>query len=141
MTKVYINIEADSAEEALRAARELAAVPVTNAAELVAVPEPEKPTRSRSNKAVQSKKAELEPEPTAPVEIAPEPVEEPQPEQEEPKAPTYTLVEVRAKLQELAKSGKQAKVKGLLTNLGFSKLTDVPEEKYGELMTSALELG
>ena len=91
--------------------------------------EPEKPTRSRKSSA---EKAKTEPEPApAPVEeeTAPEPVPTPQPE-----ASTYTLVEVRAKLQDLAKNNKQAEVKGLLSNFGVAKLTDVPEEKYLSLI-------
>ena len=52
----------------------------------------------------------------------------------------YTLVDVRAKLAELQKSGKRDQVKTLLEELGASKLSDVPEEKYGLLMEKAGEL-
>lgn len=52
----------------------------------------------------------------------------------------YTLTDVRAKLAELQKSGKREQVKELLENLGASRLSDVPAEKYAELMQKAGEL-
>lgn len=52
----------------------------------------------------------------------------------------YTLMDVRAKLAELQKSGKREQVKGLLEGFGASKLSDVPAEKYAELMQKAGEL-
>lgn len=52
----------------------------------------------------------------------------------------YTLVDVRAKLGELQKSGKREQVKELLKSFGAARLSDVPEEKYGELMQKAGEL-
>ena len=56
------------------------------------------------------------------------------------KTQPYTLVDVRAKLAELQKSGKRDQVKTLLEELGASKLSEVPEEKYGLLMKKAGEL-
>lgn len=52
----------------------------------------------------------------------------------------YTLVDVRAKLGELQKAGKRDRVKELIHSFGADRLTDVPEEKYGELMQKAGEL-
>jgi len=49
----------------------------------------------------------------------------------------YTLEQVRAKLADLSRGGKQAEVKALLNKLGAKKLTEVPEEKYPELMKEA----
>lgn len=49
----------------------------------------------------------------------------------------YTLEEVRAKLADLSRGGKQAEVKELLNKFGAKKLTEVPEEKYPELMNEA----
>ena len=51
--------------------------------------------------------------------------------------PAFTLEQVRAKLADLSRSGKQAEVKALLNKLGAKKLTEVPEEKYPELMREA----
>ena len=58
----------------------------------------------------------------------------------ETESPACTLVDVRAKLSELQKSGKREQVKQLLEAFGAKKLSDVPEEKYGELMKKAGEL-
>ena len=55
---------------------------------------------------------------------------------EEAEAPKVTLEEVRARLADLSKNGKQAEVKDLLKQFGAKKLTDVPAEKYGELLTA-----
>ncbi|TPG74003.1 hypothetical protein EEL32_25440 [Brevibacillus laterosporus] len=44
---------------------------------------------------------------------------------------------VRAKLAELSKSGKQAQVKALIASFDASKLTDIPAERYGELLAAA----
>lgn len=50
---------------------------------------------------------------------------------------TPTLEEVRAKLAAKSQEGKQTKVKALITDLGAKKLSDVPEEKYPELLEKA----
>jgi hypothetical protein len=48
-----------------------------------------------------------------------------------------TLVQVRARLAELSSEGKKEAIKKLMSDFGVSKLTEVPEEKYSELMTAA----
>lgn len=48
-----------------------------------------------------------------------------------------TLEEVRAKLATLSQSGKQAQVKELITAFGAKKLSDIPIEKYSELIREA----
>jgi hypothetical protein len=60
----------------------------------------------------------------------------PAPEAEAPAAPV-TLVQVRARLAELSSEGKKEAIKKLMSDFGVSKLTEVPEEKYSELMTAA----
>lgn len=52
-------------------------------------------------------------------------------------APKIALEDVRAKLAALSQSGKQQEVKALIKKYGVSKLTDIPEEKYGELLKDA----
>lgn len=52
----------------------------------------------------------------------------------------YTLPEVREVLAEKSRAGHTAEVKELLTKLGFQKLSDVPEDKYAELMKEAEEI-
>ena len=71
-------------------------------------------------------------------EDADEPME-PTTEQKD-EGPGYTLVQVREKLSELQKAGKRAKVQELITGFGVKKLTEVPEDRYTELMQKAGEL-
>jgi len=52
-------------------------------------------------------------------------------------AASVTLVQVRARLAELSSEGKKEAIKKLMADFGVSKLTEVPEEKYSELMTAA----
>ena len=51
--------------------------------------------------------------------------------------PKVALEDVRKKLAALSHEGKAAQVKALLTNFGASKLTDVPAERYAELLAAA----
>lgn len=48
-----------------------------------------------------------------------------------------TLEQVREKLAQLSKDGKQTQVKALIKKHGAKKLTDIPTEKYTELMKEA----
>jgi len=52
-------------------------------------------------------------------------------------APAVSLEQVRAKLAELSKAGKQTQVVALIGSMGAKKLTDIPAEKFGELMQQA----
>lgn len=73
------------------------------------------------------------------------PTETAKPEQElEPEAkpeqkaePVVSLETVRAKLAALSQDGKQAQVKSLITKFGAKKLTEIPAEKYPELLEAA----
>jgi len=55
-------------------------------------------------------------------------------------APEVTLEEVRAKLASLSQGGKGKEVKALLAGYGAAKLTDVPADKYAELLKNAEQL-
>ncbi|MCL5292562.1 MAG: hypothetical protein M1548_08570 [Actinobacteria bacterium] len=57
-------------------------------------------------------------------------VEEP----EEAAAPAISLEEVRAKLAAFTRAGKQTEVKKLIEGFGVSRLTDIPAEKYPEVL-------
>jgi len=85
-----------------------------------------------------------EPAPKAKRAKAETPAPAPTPEVEAPAptepAPVVTLVQVRARLSELSSEGKKEAIKKLMADFGVSKLTEVPEEKYGELMSAAEEL-
>jgi len=54
-----------------------------------------------------------------------------------PETKAITLEQVRAKLAEVSNAGKKNEVKELLTSYGVSKLTDLPAEKYSELLAEA----
>ena len=54
-----------------------------------------------------------------------------------PEAKAITLEQVRAKLAEVSNAGKKNEVKELLTSYGVSKLTDLPAEKYSDLLAEA----
>lgn len=83
------------------------------------------------------KAAKAEPAPTPPAaEPAPQEAAPSEPAAASPsKAPT--LEEVRARFAELSQAGKAAEVKALLKKFGAAKLTDVPSEKYDELLAAA----
>lgn len=71
----------------------------------------------------------------APKEIVEQAV--PETEKEVEKLRVITLEEIRTKLTSLSQSGKQAEVKALIKGFGVSKLTDIPKEKYPELLKAA----
>lgn len=79
-------------------------------------------------------------------EAAPAPVTVQKPAEtavEEPpvtEAKTYTMTEVRSFLGNLRKAGKKDAVTALIHDLGYEKFTDIPEDKYGELMERAEEI-
>lgn len=76
-------------------------------------------------------------------EQAPEPAQEPKPKArpkpkpEQKTEPVIPLETVRAKLAALSREGKQSQVKALISEFGATKLTDIPAEKYGELLKAA----
>lgn len=68
-------------------------------------------------------------------------------ENKEPKKPAQpskaklpSLEDVRAKLAGLFQDGKQVQVKELFTSFGAKKLSDIPAEKYPELIEEAGKL-
>jgi hypothetical protein len=67
------------------------------------------------------------------------PVTTPEPAQEKTAEPTFTIEQVRAKLSDLSKT-KQAQVKALISSYNVTKLTDIPAEKYADLMAKAEQL-
>jgi hypothetical protein len=78
---------------------------------------------------------EPEPEPTP--EPKPEPAPEPKPEPEpEPKAPALTKDEVRTQLTGLA-NDRGVDVASVMNAMGYKRLSDVPAERYAELLSAA----
>lgn len=51
-----------------------------------------------------------------------------------------TFEQVRVKLAEVSQKGKQKELKDLITSFGAEKLSDIPEEKYAELLEKADDL-
>lgn len=68
---------------------------------------------------------------------APSPAEEKDSCTQSDQAVAFDLVAVRARLAELSKAGKADQVKALITEMGAAKLTDIPAERYAELMEKA----
>ena len=63
---------------------------------------------------------------------------EPTPALEE--AAPITLEDVRGVLAKLSQGGKAAEVKGLIAKFKASKLTEIPADKYAEVLAAAKEL-
>jgi hypothetical protein len=88
--------------------------------------QPEQKTRKKKTE----KKVKEEP-------VKEEPVKE-EPVKEETKS--YTESEIRACLAGLIKTGKQPQVKALLAEFEVSKLSEIPSERYAEVMEKAEKL-
>ncbi len=63
--------------------------------------------------------------------------EDPPAEKEAADTPKISKEVVRAKLAALTQEGKQAEVKELFAQFDAKKLSEIPEEKYQELLTAA----
>lgn len=97
------------------------------------------PASAEDKPAKKARAKKEEPAPTPPAaETAPSEVAAPAPAAES--RSEITLVDVRAKLAALSQAGKAASVKGLLSDFGVAKLTDLPAQKYSELMAAAEEI-
>ena len=83
-----------------------------------------------------SNKAEANPEWVAKAEASV--VGEPLPNQ--PVVRKYSITEVRAFVAERAKPENRAQIKAILKGFGVSKLTELPEDKYGQLMDEVSKL-
>lgn len=59
------------------------------------------------------------------------------PKEKEKDEPQIDRKTVRAFLTEKSRAGKTSEVKSLITEFGYSKLSDVPDEKLGELYQKA----
>lgn len=116
MTADELNANAEAAMEAMAAAGEKAE---------------DKPKRTRKAKAEPAKEPEVELEPGIDEDIV---VLDDEPAEDEP---TFTLVEVRAKLAGLSQAGKQAQVKALIESFGAAKLTEIDPAKYAAVMKQA----
>jgi outer membrane biosynthesis protein TonB len=142
MMKITIEIETPVSERVLT---NLAAALGGKSVEVIAeapaevettkAPETPKATKAKKSEVTKDKKPEAEPTPA----VDPEPAsaEDAQPESEAEPEVTYTLEQVRNKLAELSRAGKQAQVKALIEKHGASKLSEIKGESYAALMKDA----
>lgn len=79
--------------------------------------------------------------PDTPVSSPPEPPTSPMPPPAPAEAGGVSMEDVRAKLAALVQAGKQAEVRELLAAFGATKLSEIPAERYGELMEKAGAIG
>lgn len=63
-----------------------------------------------------------------------------EPEEESPAEAAYNLVDVRTALAKLNKEGKKAQVQELIKSFGADKLSQIPADRYPEVMQKAGEL-
>lgn len=140
MMKITIEIETPVSERVLsNLAAALGGAPATTeapAAEPVKAPETPKSTKAKKSEAT---KETAKPVETTPSAAEPESSKAAEATKEESEV-TYTLEQVRDKLANLSRSGKQAEVKALLGEFGANKLSEVKEEDYAALMKRAEEL-
>lgn len=84
--------------------------------------------------------------PQQPAQEMPAPQAPVQPDEDDtPAAPgaentVYKLIDVRGLLSKLTKAGKKAQVQELIKSFGVDKLSQIPEDKYPEVMKKAGEL-
>ena len=108
----------------------------TQATAKTAVKPPETPTEPPKTGAEATVK-ETASTATAAKEEPKNPVSEPMPTEDEPPLPegeTITLLQARARMNDLRQKLGAKAVRAVLDELGFAKFTDVPEGKYPELM-------
>jgi len=86
---------------------------------------------------------------TASTESSAEVPNEPAAAPSEPEAPAastasspapVTLEDVRGVLAKLSQGGKAAEVKGLISKFGAAKLTEIPADKYADVLAAAQDL-
>lgn len=65
---------------------------------------------------------------------------EAEPEEESPAEAAYTLVDIRTALAKLNKEGKKAQVQELIKSFGADKLSQIPADRYPEVMQKAGDL-
>ena len=104
--------------------------------------EPAAQVTAEATPAKKPRKAEEAPAPipAAPVTVTPIPAAETVPTETVAASPSdraYMLEDVRAKLAALSQEGKTAAVKALIAATGFTRLTEIPADKYAEVMAQA----
>lgn len=134
---IQIIINGENAEHALLELSAFSAGLTGGQTVAPAVAEAPKATRTRSTTKPETVKAEPEKQPE------PEPETEPEPEDDgsEPSdsdAPIPSVVELRAKAQEVGAAKGKPAIKATLEQFGSASITDIPEEKRAAFL-AALE--
>ncbi|CAM4182763.1 hypothetical protein L1N85_11245 [Paenibacillus alkaliterrae] len=130
---VNIHISGENAEQAVLELSVLAgriggfAAPVVQPEATPEAPK-QRATRAKSEKA----------EPIVEPEVKPDPVQEEPESTDDDEPSTYSVEDLRAKAAEVAKLGKQAKVKKVLTDFGAASISAVPEDQRAKVY-AALE--
>ncbi len=126
---VNVNVKAPEVVEAIIAL----AVAMGSTKSVVAELGKEAGTKQTTNKGDKPKEPNTKP----PKETKEETKNEEQPKTDEEGQPEeeITLEQVRAKLAELTRAGKP--IKQLITKFGASKLSEIPAEKYAEVLKEA----
>lgn len=127
---------ASAAEAMERDARSLEQSVIFFPAKETAVKPPETPAEPPKTGAEATAK-ETASTATAATEEPKNPVSEPMPTEDEPPLPEgekITLLQARARMNDLRQKLGAKAVRAVLDELGFAKFTDVPEGKYPELM-------
>lgn len=84
--------------------------------------------------------AQVQPVESAPVAQPAQTTPEPEPETPQPEPIVYSMTDVRGVLSNLTKAGKKAQVQELIRSFGVDKLSQIPEDRYLEVMQKAGEL-
>ena len=125
MLEINVNIKAP---ELVKAAENLIAV----LSEVGKTQEAETPKAKKEDKSSKKEDNEKTTEEKKNTKAAKE--EKPLEKEDKSEKQPITIEEVRSKLAKLSQEGKQADVKALITKFGASKLSDIPTEKYAELL-------
>jgi pyruvate/2-oxoglutarate dehydrogenase complex dihydrolipoamide acyltransferase (E2) component len=152
MAMIQITFTPETPEQAAVVAeaigKYLGTVPVGGTVAEVKEPAAEAPKRTRKS-ATLTTQSDSAASVTASTESSAEVPNEPAAAPSEPEAPAastasspapVTLEEVRGVLAKLSQGGKAAEVKGLISKFGAAKLTEIPADKYADLLAAAQEL-
>ena len=94
----------------------------------------EKKTVTKKQEPLKEEPEQEEPEVTdEPELVEPEPEETDEPE-------VIDLKTVRAYLQKLNDAGRQKEAKGIISSMGFTKLSDIPEDRRADVVEKVKEL-
>lgn len=125
MAKVYLNIEAENPSDLHSTLQAILAGAGVVINPVIPANPAEKTTRSRKNAPQETTPATIPADPVTDAEAADDPVED--------KQPRVKIEDLRGALKALGSE----KARALVADFGGSKLTEVPEERYADLLAEA----